>query len=58
MNCLYRASLASLAMVLGALAQAQTAPDNSRQNTTDSVNKTCSADVQKNDKAATASASL
>jgi len=51
MKMFFRASLASLAIVVVSIAQAQTAPDNSKQNSTDSVNKTATADIQKNDKA-------
>jgi hyperosmotically inducible protein len=51
MYILSRATIASLAIAAISIAQAQTAPDNTRQNSVDSTNKTASADMQKNDKA-------
>ena len=47
---LSRATIASLAIAAISIAQAQTAPDNTRQNSADTTNKTASADMQKNDK--------
>ena len=43
------AIIASLLVATVSIAQAQTAPDNTKQNSVDAVNKTASADMQKND---------
>jgi hyperosmotically inducible periplasmic protein len=51
MNVLSRATMASLAIAAYSLAQAQTAPDNTKQNSTDATNRTASADMQKNNEA-------
>jgi hyperosmotically inducible periplasmic protein len=51
MNMLTRATIASLAIAAYSIAQAQTAPDNTKQNSTDQMNRTASADTQKNDAA-------
>jgi hyperosmotically inducible periplasmic protein len=50
MNTLSRATVAALAIAAISIAQAQTAPDNTKQNATDSTNRMASADAQKNDK--------
>jgi hyperosmotically inducible protein len=50
MNMLSRATVASLAIAAMSIAQAQTAPDNTKQNSVDPTNRTASADAQKNDK--------
>jgi hyperosmotically inducible periplasmic protein len=50
MKLLARTIIASLALVACSLAQAQTAPDNTKQNSTDPTNRAASADMQKNDK--------
>ncbi len=50
MNSLSRAAIASLALAAMSIAQAQTAPDNTKQNQVDATNKVASADMQKNDK--------
>ncbi len=50
MNTLSRATIASLTIAAFSIAHAQTAPDNSKQNAVDSINRTASADAQKNDK--------
>jgi hyperosmotically inducible protein len=50
MNMLPRATIAVLAITAFAIAQAQTAPDNTKQNSVDAINKTASADTQQNDK--------
>jgi hyperosmotically inducible protein len=49
MNMLSRAMIASLAIAAMSMAQAQTAPDNTKQNKVDAINKSASADMQKND---------
>jgi hyperosmotically inducible periplasmic protein len=49
MNMLPRATIASLAIAAFALANAQTAADNTRQNSSDPINKAATADMQKND---------
>jgi hyperosmotically inducible periplasmic protein len=50
MNIFTRATIASLAIAAISIAQAQTSPDNTKQNSLDATNKTASADMQKNDK--------
>ena len=50
MNTFSRATMASLALATMAIAQAQTPPDNTKQNRLDSTNTAASADAQKNDK--------
>jgi len=50
MNTLSRATIASLALAAMSIAQAQTAPDNTKQNRLDSTNRVASADAQKDDK--------
>jgi hyperosmotically inducible periplasmic protein len=50
MNNLSRATIASLAIAAFSIAQAQTAPDNSKQNRVDASNQTATSDMQKNDK--------
>jgi hyperosmotically inducible periplasmic protein len=50
MNMLSRATIASLAIAAMSMAQAQTAPDNTKQNKVNPMNKSASADTQKNDK--------
>jgi osmotically-inducible protein OsmY len=51
MNMHARTLVASLALVIASIARAQTAPDNSKQNSTDPMNKSVTADTQKNDAA-------
>jgi hyperosmotically inducible periplasmic protein len=51
MNMLPRAMIASLAIAAFSMARAQTAPDNTKQNSLDTANQTVTADTQKNDKA-------
>lgn len=50
MNIFSRSILASCALFAFTVAHGQSAPDNSKQNATDPVNRTASADMQKNDK--------
>ena len=50
MNMLSRAAIASLTLAAMSMAHAQTAPDNTKQNSLDATNKVASADTQKNDK--------
>jgi hyperosmotically inducible protein len=50
MNKLSRATIASLTLAAMSIAQAQTAPDNTKQNSLDATNKVASADKQMNDK--------
>jgi len=50
MNMLSRSTIASLTLAAMSIAQAQTAPDNTKQNGLDATNKVASADTQKNDK--------
>jgi len=50
MNMLTRAMFATVASAAMSMAQAQTAPDNTRQNAVDALNRSQSADEQKNDK--------
>ena len=49
MNMLPRVTMAALGVFAFSIAQAQTAPDNTKQNSIDAMNKTASADTQKND---------
>ena len=49
MNSLSLAVVASLAFATVPVVQAQTAPDNTKQNSVDTTNRTASADKQKND---------
>jgi|ERR1700678_4103342 osmotically-inducible protein OsmY len=49
MNMLPRATMAALTICAFSMAQAQTAPDNTKQNSVDSTNKSATADMQKND---------
>jgi hyperosmotically inducible periplasmic protein len=49
MNTLPRATFAALAMFAFSIAQAQTTPDNTKQNNIDAMNRSASADTQKND---------
>jgi len=51
MNTHARTLVASLTLVIASIARAQTAPDNSKQNSTDPMNKSVTADTQKNDAA-------
>jgi hyperosmotically inducible periplasmic protein len=50
MNNISRATIVSLAIAAFSIAQAQTAPDNSKQNDVDASNKSVTSDMQKNDK--------
>lgn len=50
MNLFSRGMLASLTLAAATIAHAQTAPDNTKQNSMDAMNKTASADTQMNDK--------
>jgi len=51
MNTHARTLVASLTLMIASIARAQTAPDNSKQNSTDPMNKSVTADTQKNDAA-------
>src|ERR1700722_9467309 len=50
MNNLSRAAIISLTIAAFSIAQAQTAPDNSKQNDVDASNRSATSDMQKNDK--------